>query len=189
MAAKPKPEYMSVEEYLAMERESLDRHEYVDGVAYLMAGGTRAHGLISLATASALRLLLLGGPCHVYPSDVRVMLPIGRYLYPDVSVSCDDRDRGEGEAISYPRVVVEVLSDSTEAYDRGDKFALYRSCASLEEYVLVNVRRPEFEVWRRTEDGWLLRTFGADQAVELASLGVQVSVADIYAGVEVAGSE
>jgi Uma2 family endonuclease len=189
IAANPKPDYVSVEEYLAAERESLERHEYVDGIVHLMAGGTTGHGRLAIIMSTRFELGLAGGACRVYPSDVRVRLPSERYFYPDVSVSCDDRDHGDREAISYPRVVVEVLSPSTEAYDRGDKFALYRSCPSLEDYVLVNVRRPEIEVCQRTSDGWLLHAFGLDDEVELTSLGLRFSVADIYAGIELQASD
>ena len=140
MAASANPTVMSVEGYLESERHSAIKHEYVDGHVYALAGETRAHGVIAVNVTSLLRSALRGGPCRVYNSDVKVQLTETRYVYPDVSVGCDERDRlnDDEDVVRYPTVVVEVLSSSTEAYDRGAKFALYRSSEVLREYVLVS---------------------------------------------------
>ena len=144
MAASANAAVMSVEEYLESERHSAIKHEYVDGHVYAMAGGTRAHGVIAVNVTIALGNHLRGGPCRVYNSDVKVQLTETRYVYPDASVGCDERDRldDDEDVVRYPPVVVEVLSSSTEAYDRGAKFALYRSSETLREYVLVST-----DVW------------------------------------------
>src|SRR2546423_14289033 len=133
MAASANPTVMSVEEYLESERHSAVKREYVDGHVYAMAGGTRAHGVIAVNVTIALGNHLRGGPCRVYNSDVKVQLTETRYVYPDVSVGCDERDRlnDDEDVVRYPTVAVEVLSSSTEAYDRGAKVALYRSTETL----------------------------------------------------------
>lgn len=187
MVAEAQPTYITVEEYLAVERISSERHEYVDGHMYLLAGGTTNHGLVAARFTALLTPRLAGQRCRVYPSDVRVRVQAHRYLYPDVSVSCDDRDAGDEEDIRFPRVIVEVLSPSTEAYDRGDKFALYRQCPSLEEYVLADPRRVRVEVYRRGEDGWTLHTFESGDEVRFASLNVSFAIEDLYRDIHVKG--
>ena len=113
MVAQPHRTFMSIEDYLALDRDSLDaRYEYIDGYAYLMAGGTLDHSTICINVTSVLRNLLRW-PCRVYNSDARVRLSEERYFYPDATVSCDERDRGTGDMIVSPRVVIEVLSPGT----------------------------------------------------------------------------
>src|SRR5205807_4906161 len=122
--------------------------------------------------------------CRVYNSDARVQLYEKRYVYPDASVSCDERDRGTGDTISSPRTVVEVLSPSTEAYDRGRKFIYYRSCPTIEEYVLVDTQRQAVDVYRRaTNTLWTLHIFGPHDQVELASLKISFPIAALYENV------
>jgi Uma2 family endonuclease len=190
MLAHPTHASMSVEDYLAFERESQAKHEYVDGHLYAMAGGTPTHGVITVNVTTAIRVHLRGGPCRVYSSDVRVQLTSTRYVYPDMSVGCDPRDRVpagvEQEGISYPVLVVEVLSPSTEAYDRGDKFALYRGSDTLRQYVLVNTRRVGVEVYTRaSDDTWLYQAYGPDQELDLQSIGLRCPIAVFYEDVDV----
>lgn len=100
---------------------------------------------------------------------------------PDASVSCDERDRGKIEALQYPRLIVEILSPSTEAYNRGKKFGYYRACPTVQEYVLVDAQRQSVEVYRRASSKlWMLHLFGPDDQVELASLGIRFLVAAVY---------
>ncbi len=112
---------------------------------------------------------------------MRVQLSETQYVYPDVSVSCDMRDRGQVETLRYPRLIVEVLSPSTRGYDRFGKFAYYRACPTVEEYVLIDAQRQAVEVYRRASDNvWTLHPLGSEDDVELASLGVHFPVAAIY---------
>jgi Uma2 family endonuclease len=185
MVAQPHRVLMSVKDYLALDRESHDvRYEFIDGYAYMMSGGTLNHSTISINVTSLLRSLLRGNSCRVYNSDARVRLFESRYVYPDASVSCDERDRGTGDMISSPRTVVEVLSPSTEAYDRGRKFVYYRSCPTIEEYVLVDTQRQAVDVYRRaTETLWTLHLFGPGDQLELASLNISFPMAALYENV------
>lgn len=183
MAAEPKPERISEEEYLEFERASEFKHDYIDGHMCLLAGGTRNHSELAGIVNGALRSRLRGTPCRTFTSDVRVRID-GQYFYADVTVSCDERDGGEGDDVRFPCVIFEVLSPSTEAYDRGDKFDLYQACPTLTEYVLVNNRRPEIQVFRRDADGWTLKAFRSGDEVELSSLSVRIAVDEIYEGIE-----
>ena len=189
MAAQPTSLSLTVDEFLVWERANQERHEYIDGRISLMSCGVADHSSLSVNITSTLHALLRGGACRVYNSDMRVRLSATRYVYPDVSVSCDPRDRGQIEELQSPCLIVEVLSPTTEAHDRGEKFGYYRACPSIQEYALVNVRRPEIELFRRAGAFWTLTTFGPEEAVELASLGVRVPLAEMYDGIELVGEE
>jgi Uma2 family endonuclease len=185
MVAERHRSLMSVEEYLTIDRNSLEaRYEFIDGYAYLLAGGTANHSAISFNMMSAIHSRLGDSPCRIYNSDMRVRLSETRFVYPDAIVSCDARDRGQVDTIEYPRLAIEVLSPSTEAYDRGRKFGYYRACPTMQEYVLVDTQRQAIEVYRRETDTlWTLHPFGPGDAVELASLGIQFPIADAYGDV------
>ncbi|GAC1386949.1 MAG: Uma2 family endonuclease [Ktedonobacteraceae bacterium] len=152
MIAQPQHLKMSVEAYLALDRESRDaRYEYIDGYAYLLARGTPVHSLIAANLIGEIKARLRGSSCQVYTSDAKVRLSQSRYVYPDVTVSCDERDRtADAEVLQYPRLVIEILSPGTEAYDRGNKSSYYRACPTIQEYVLVSTQRSAIEVYRRT---------------------------------------
>ncbi len=182
MAAEPES-YMSVEEYLAFDRAADYKHEYIDGHVYAMAGGTRDHGLLGAVLITTVGQRLRGTDCRIYSSDMRVQVAATRFVYPDASVGCDPRDWGPGDILNYPQVVFEVLSDSSEAFDRGEKFELYASCPSVQEYVLVNQRKPRIEVYRRSGDEWILHAFGAGDEVRLMSVDVTFSVHEVYENV------
>ncbi len=173
---------MSVEEYLQLDRSSIEtRYEYIDGYVTMLAGGTLDHATIGANIISILRRSLRGGPCRVFASDARVRLSRTRYVYPDASVSCDEHDRGRNDNVQSPRLVVEVLSASTESYDRGRKFAFYRECPSIQEFLLIDSQRPMLEVYRRERhDFWLLRAYRMDEVVELTNLGVHFAVSEVY---------
>ena len=188
MVAQSSPQTLSVEEWRALERTSHDvKHEYIDGSVFAMAGGTLDHSRIAVNVVVALDTALGDGPCSVYNSDAAVRVSPTRYTYPDATVTCDERDRGRITEIQAPRVIVEVLSpDSTEGYDRGRKFAYYRACPTVQEYVLVSTSHYSVEVFRRTPDGWsAYHAYGPGDRVELASIGVHVTVAALYARTEV----
>ncbi|GAC1520936.1 MAG: Uma2 family endonuclease [Ktedonobacteraceae bacterium] len=173
---------MSVEEYLEMDRSSKEaRYEYIDGYVRLLAGGTLDHATIGLNIASLLRNLLRGSSCRVFTSDARVRISETRYVYPDVTVSCDGRDRGRVDIIEHPRLVVEVLSTSTEDYDRGRKFTYYRECPTIQEYVLVNTEYNAVEVCRHEKNSrWSFHVFEPGDDVELVSLAVHFPVSAVY---------
>ncbi len=185
MAAEPQRLLMSVEDYLALDRSSLDaRYEFIDGHVYMLAGGTADHSTISINMMSLLHNHLRGGPCRVYNADMRVRLTESRYVFPDVSVSCDARDRGKVDILQYPRLIVEVLSPSTSSYDRSRKFSYYRACPTIQEYVLVETQWQAVEIFRRaTENLWTYHFFGAGDVVELASLGVSFPITALYENV------
>ncbi len=187
-ALKP---YVSYAEYLALEEKSLVRHAWLDGVIYDMEAlgltrGSIEHAGRIAAVSFDLANQLEGKRCQVFPSDLRLrVLATGLATYPDVSVvsTRPEVDPDDKNALTNPVVLVEVLSDSSEAYDRGEKFAHYRRIPSLREYVLVSQRRPLIEVWRRNDEGkWVLaEEASAGQVTELASIGCSLSVDDIYA--------
>jgi Uma2 family endonuclease len=172
---------MSVEEYFELEEKHPDtRYEYLDGYVYMMSGGSANHATISGNIYAILRSLLRGGPCRVYNSHMKVRVSEKRYFHPDVTVTCDPRDRGNTDLIQSPRLVVEVLSPSTEAYDRGRKLQYYLACPSIEEYLLVDTRAMRIEIYHKEQKKWLYDAFEADDEVELTTLAVRLPVAEAY---------
>ncbi len=174
---------MTVGECLTFARENPDvKYEYADGHVYAMSGGTLDHSAIGGAITAALGDLLDGSPYRVYNSDARVRLSATRWVFPDATVTCDERDRGAVDEIVAPRVIVEVLSESTEAHDRGRKFGWYRACVSVEEYALVATDRRQVEVFRRHGDAdiWEYKVYGAEASLELRSLRLTLPVARLY---------
>jgi Uma2 family endonuclease len=184
MVAQPsQSRFMTVDQWRELERHSHDiKHEYINGQVYAMAGGSRAHGRISSNAVRTLEDALDESPCNVYNSDVAARLAPTCYTYPDATVTCDERDQATPDEteIQSPRVVVEVLSDSTEAYNRGEKFALYRACQTVQEYVLVSTKYHAIEVFHRTLKGWEYQAYGPGDEVELTSIGVHFPVAALY---------
>ncbi len=182
MIASPQPP-LSADEYLILEAQSQTKHEYLNGEVYSMAGASDTHVTIALNVATLLRSHLRGSGCRVYITDMKVRLDDRNcFFYPDVMVTCDPRDRDMPTYKRFPKLIVEVLSDSTEAFDRGDKFDHYQSLATLEEYVLINTRHQRVECFRRTGDRcWALQTYTPDtQTVDLPSVGLTVAIADLY---------
>ena len=173
---------MSYEKYLEFEDRSETKHEYVNGFVYAMAGGTPEHGRLAMRFGYLLRSALGDRPCEIFSSDVRVRVEAtGRSTYPDLSVVCgpirpasDDKD-----ALTNPVVVVEILSESTEASDRGEKWAHYQRLEALQEYVLVSQTDRRVEVYRRTDASWTYETHTAGE-IPLESLGVRLSISDLY---------
>jgi Uma2 family endonuclease len=176
---------MTYAEYLAAEAASDVRHEFLNGEVWAMAGGTPEHSALAAAVIAQLGALLRGKPCRTFTSDLRVRVAdTGLATYPDVSVVCGQLETApdDEDAVTNPIVLVEVLSDSTEGYDRGAKWAHYRRLPSLREYVLVAQSEPLVEVFRRGEAGrWELLEARPGETIELASLGVRLEVAAIYA--------
>lgn len=174
--------------YLAIERETDQRHEWLAGEVFGMAGGTPEHGALAVAIGSELRALALACGCRVLSSDVKVRVrATGLATYPDVSVVRGEveRDPEDRLAIANPAVLVEVLSDGTEAYDRGGKFAHYRELASLTDYILVSQYDRRIEVYSRDPQGlWVLREARAGASAPVTALGGSIEVDRVYAGIE-----
>ena len=184
MAANPVG-LLRPEEYLAIEREAEVRSEYFQGRMYLMAGGTAPHSLISGNLGWAARNALGGKRCLVYSSDLRVLVTAsGLYTYPDLSMVCGDPIFADAaiDTLTNPTVIVEVVSKSTEAYDRGEKFALYRGVESLQEYVIVSQTRPRVERFSRQAEGnWLVSSVeGMDGVLRLDSVGCEIPLREIF---------
>ncbi len=181
----PLPQHMSVDEWRELERRSHDiKHEYIDGQVYAMSGGSLAHSRIALNVCNALESALVaeGKPCFVYNSDAAARLSSQRYTYPDATVTCDEQDQPAPDKteIQSPCVIVEVLSASTEAYDRGEKFGYYRSCPHVQEYVLIATKYQTIEVFRRTTSRWLYDAYGPGDEIELTSLDIYLPLAALY---------
>jgi Uma2 family endonuclease len=187
MIASPKNSYLTPEEYLQLEETSSIKHEYINGEVYAMAGATDAHVTIAGNIFALLLAHLRGSGCRVYISDMKARIESkNRFYYPDVMVTCDDRDRDNITYKQFPKLIIEVLSDSIEAFDRGDKFADYQVIDSLEEYVLINTKKARIESYRRTEDNlWLLQFHALeDKTFKLASIEFQGNIVDVYEQVE-----
>ena len=175
------------DEYLELERASRERHEFYRGEIFAMSGASRQESTIVLNIGALLWNALRGRPCSVFVSDMRLRVePSGLYTYPDVVALCGPAqfDPEHQDTLRSPRVIFEVLSDSTESYDRGKKFELYRTLPSLAEMVLVSQKEPLIEHFGRQDDGtWVLRERRAGQQVVLPSLGCQLSVDEVYLSV------
>ncbi|XGB41711.1 MAG: Uma2 family endonuclease [Nodosilinea sp. LVE1205-7] len=179
------PQRLTPGEYLALETESSVKHEYRNGVVWAMAGTSDRHNTIALNLALAIRAKLRGSHCSVYFAEVKARLEeCNCFYYPDLFVTCDPRDQETTHYKRFPKLIIEVLSDSTEAFDRGDKFRDYRTLPSLEEYVLVSTKTPQVEVFRRTESNlWLLQAYGSGDLLMLESIDLSVPMAEIYVDV------
>ena len=180
------PNYFPRDEYLQWEEQQNEKHEYVDGQIYAMAGASENHVDITTNLTVILASYLRGGNCKVFPTDMHLHIASKNiYYYPDLLVTCDERDRLNKQYKSYPCLLIEVLSESTEAKDRGVKFAHYQTLDSLQEYVLVNQWEKRVEIFRRTDrQFWLLQTLTEDDIIELQSINLAIPVKDIYEGVE-----
>ena len=185
MVALPDRILMSYEEYLAWESTQEVRHEYFNGEVIAMAGGTRNHNRISGNCFKLLDDTLADRKCEVYIADVKVQVkPSKKYFYPDVVVTCDERDT-EPQLVLFPCLIIEVLSPSTEAYDRGFKFSQYRKLESLQEYVLVQVDQPIVEMFQLDQGGkWLFSEYDLCDRIFLKSINIEISVSDLYRQVQ-----
>ncbi len=187
------PVFVTPEEYLAFERASLERHEYRLGEIVAMSGATEAHNTINMNLSGLVWSGLRGGSCRAYANDMKVRITGSRqYCYPDLVAVCGEREFEDErqDILRNPTLIVEVLSESTEAYDRGEKFLLYQRIPSLREYVLVSQARHAVERFVRDdgEETWrYAAAVGEEESVTLESVGVTLRLADLYEGVEVPG--
>jgi Uma2 family endonuclease len=174
------------DEYLAREKAATEKSELVNGVVVAMAGASKRHNAIVRNLIVALGARLRGKPCQPYPSNMRVHVPAtGLFTYPDVTVFCGPPEslKKDSETFINPRVIIEVLSEKTEAFDRGAKFAHYRSIASLQTYVLVSQHEPRIEWYERESDGGfkLYEAVGESAVVSLSQIETALSLSELYA--------
>ena len=170
---------------MELERQTDYKSEFVDGEIFAFAGASEPHNLIATNCIAELRGQLKRKPCKLYPSDMRVQLAESRrYTYPDVAVVCGEADfiDEKRDTLTNPTLIIEILSPSTEGYDRGEKFESYRQLSSLQTYILVAQDRPFVEVFERQEgERWLLSEYrGHKSIVSLPSIGCELQLAEIY---------
>jgi Uma2 family endonuclease len=178
---------MTEEEYLAFERASDERHEYSNGFVIMKPASCHTHSLVVVGIGGELHGALRGKKCQVFSCSMRVYIPSSRwYVYPDCSVVCGRPELKdlERDNLLNPRVVVEVLSAETEAYDRGDKFAQYQTLPSVMHYVLAAQDKQRIEVFTRLNDGsWNLRTYGPGDRIALSAIEGTIEVDQVYTNV------
>ena len=188
----PKPQHpFTIEEYVRLELSAEEKHEFHDGEILAMSGGSPEHSLIIVNTNSAIHARLRGKPCRNYESNLRIRIPSARrFVYADGSIFCApleyDSEDASRQSVTNPRVIIEVLSPTTEAYDRGEKFSHYRRLDSLIEYVLISQSEALVETYVRREAGaWLLTPFtGLESVAKLRGVEIDLPLAEIYAGVD-----
>jgi len=185
MTPNPIPQKMSPDEFLLFERAADERHEYRDGDVVAMSGAKRNHNKVSTNLSGLLWQHLKGMDCENYSNDMRVWVPKSRlYTYPDIVVVCGEPEfiDDEFDTLLNPVLIIEILSDSTESYDRGEKFQSYRSIPTLREYILVAQYRPQIEKYVKHGDGfWMLsEAAGLENSIELESINYNLSLAEVY---------
>lgn len=181
--------YISEEEYLAFERRSMEKHEYIDGKIYAMSGGTRKHAALGARAVQLLLNALDGKPCDATGADQRIRIPLQRtYSYADAVAFCPDaRFEGEGEDLLLdPKVIVEVLSASTARYDRYGKFERYKQIESFSDYLLVSQKFVHVDHFHRNDNGWQLTSYyRRDDSIVLESIDATIKLNDLYKGIEI----
>ena len=182
MIADKSPNYISNEEYLSYEEDSAIKHEYSDGEVYAMAGASDAHVTIAGNLFALLRNHVRGTGCRVYMADMKTYVEASNsYYYPDVLVTCDARDRELTNFKKYPCLIVEVLSPTTEAFDRGDKFSDYQQLETLVEYVLISQNRKRLDCFRRNSEGvWTLQFYYPGSEIHLETVDFRTSLETLY---------
>ncbi|MDP2823516.1 MAG: Uma2 family endonuclease [Sulfuritalea sp.] len=183
--ALPQPKMM-LDAFLVWENEQPERNFFYRGEVFAMVGVRQAHAHGAGNLYAALKTALRGTPCRAFVADMKLLIiAADAVFYPDVMVSCDPRDRQTPLHLTHPKLIVEVLSNSTAAFDRGDKFAACRRIDTLEEYALVDLDARRVEIFRRSAEGlWVLHEFGGEQAIEFASVGATVPAEVLYENVE-----
>ena len=181
------PHYISPEEYLSLEQQSTIRHEYRRGLVYAMAGGTDNHDRIAFNTLKAIdEHFGNDSSCRFHSGNVKVSYQDELYYYPDAFVTCDPRDRTDRYIKRYPKLIIEVLSSSTENFDRGEKFDDYQQIESLEEYVLISQGCQRVECRRRTDkSNWKTVVYNTGDVVLLQSIGLKIAIAELYRGLDI----
>jgi len=175
---------LSPTEYFAWEEQQLEKYEYINGEVYAMSGGSVNHGRIAIKFAAMFDNHLENSGCITGNSDIKInMLKTNNYTYPDVSVTCDDRDKTTTQYITYPCLIVEVLSPSTEAYDRGGKFRMYRNNPILQDYLLVSSTSIEMDLYHQKNNGeWVIINYKEGDTIELKSINLSFAIEQVYRG-------
>ncbi|BAZ90159.1 hypothetical protein NIES932_16540 [Raphidiopsis curvata NIES-932] len=186
IAAKDQTPYLTPEEYFTWESTQPQKYEYIDGQVYAMGGGGINHGRISIRFTSMLDSYLEDTGCITGNSDIKVnILGSNNYTYPDISVTCDDRDKANTQYITYPCLIIEVLSPSTEAYDRGGKFRMYRKNPALIDYLLVSSTSMEVDLYHKNDRGdWLIINYKPGEVIELQSINFNFPIDQVYRGLD-----
>jgi Uma2 family endonuclease len=173
---------LTPEAYFAWEEQQLEKHEYIDGQVYAMSGGSINHGRIAIKLTALLDNHAASSGCITGNSDIRVNIAgTSNYTYPDASVTCDDRDKTTTQYITYPCLIVEVLSASTESYDRGGKFRMYRQNPVLTDYLLVSSTSIEIDLYHKNDVGdWVILNYQAGDTIVLQSINLSFPIEQIY---------
>lgn len=180
-------EKFTLQAYLDWENAQPERHEFYRGEIFAMTGGRRSHGCVTANLVMHLGLQLKGTPCRVFSESMKIQIADDAILYPDIFVTCDRRDLQTEMIFRAPTLVIEVLSPSTQAYDRSQKFALYRRLPSLKEYALIDPDTRRAEVFRINAEGlFVLYDMSESETLELTSIGGRVAMAEVFDGIDAA---
>jgi Uma2 family endonuclease len=182
IVAKEESPPLTPEEYFTWEEKQLEKHELIDGQLYAMTGGSVNHSRVAVRLTTLFFNHLENGSCETGNSDLRINIAgTQNYTYPDASVTCDERDKTTTQYIIYPCLIVEVLSPSTEAYDRGGKFRMYRNNPALQDYLLVSSTSIEIDLYHKKDTGeWLIINYQAGDTIELKSINLSFPIEQIY---------
>ncbi|ESA33871.1 hypothetical protein N836_19745 [Leptolyngbya sp. Heron Island J] len=184
IAVKDNSPQLTPDEYFVWEEKQQENYEYIDGQVYAMGGGSVNHSRLAIRLTSLFDTHLENTGCITGNSDLKVnIVETTNYTYPDASVTCDERDQTTTQYITYPCLIVEVLSDSTEAYDRGGKFRLYRNNPVLQDYLLVSSTRIEMDLYHQKETGeWIILNYKPGDMIELKSINLSFPIEQVYRG-------
>ncbi|MEO0350436.1 MAG: Uma2 family endonuclease [Cyanobacteria bacterium P01_A01_bin.15] len=182
IAAKDDFPKLTLEEYFTWEEKQTDKHEYIDGRIYAMSGGSVNHGRIAIRFTAMFDSHLDSSSCIPGNSDIKVnIFGTNNYTYPDASVTCDERDKNAVNYFTHPCLIVEVLSESTEAYDRGGKFRMYRNNPMLQDYLLVSSTRIEMDLYHKKDTGeWIILNYQEGDVIELKSINLKFPIEQVY---------
>lgn len=184
IVAKDNPTHLTPEEYFAWEEQQLEKHELIDGEVCAMSGGSVNHGRIAIKLTAMFDAHLEQGGCITGNSDIKInIVNTNNYTYPDASVTCDERDKNTPNYFTYPCLIVEVLSKTTEAYDRGGKFRMYQNNPVLKDYLLVSSTAIEIDLYRKNDaEQWMIINYGEGDIIELKSINLSFPIEQIYRG-------
>ena len=188
VASKVNFPQLTPEEYFIWEEKQLEKHEYIDGEVYAMSGGSVNHGRIAIKFITIFDTHLENSGCIIGNSDIKInILKTNNYTYPDVSVTCDNRDKNTPNYFTYPCLIIEVLSVSTEAYDRGGKFRMYRNNPILQDYLLVSSTSIEMDLYHQKNNGeWIIINYKEGDTIELKSIDFSFAIEQVYRGLVLA---
>ena len=186
IAAKENFPQLTPAEYFTWEEKQLEKHEYIDGQVYPMSGGSVNHSRIAVRLTTLFSNHLENSSCETGNSDLRINIAeTSNYTYPDASVTCDDRDKTTTQYVTYPCLIVEILSPSTEAYDRGGKFRMYRNNPVLQDYLLVSSTSIEMDLYHKNDASeWIIINYKEGDTIELKSINLSFPIEQVYRGLD-----